>query len=104
MATVWAVSDRGSGCGGVLLMAVAAFFLWKWVDGGGRWTGWIYRDASDLTQEVRLGEFADFEQCQAAAVAALRSLSAADQGDYECGRACRFKPETGLSVCKETRN
>ena len=102
--TASGVSDRGSGCGGLIVLAVVGFFVWKWVDGRGPWTGWVYPDASNLTVEVKLGEFPDFEQCQATAIAALRSLGAAESGDYECGRQCKFRPELGLNVCKETRN
>jgi hypothetical protein len=94
------MNDKGSGCGGVIVMAVIAFFAWKWIDGGGRWTGWIYPTASDLTQEVRLGAFKSFEECQAGAINALRSMRATD-GDYECGRRCRSDASVGLNVCKE---
>ncbi len=33
------MSDSGSGCGEVIVLAVIAFFVWKWVDGSGHWTG-----------------------------------------------------------------
>lgn len=95
--------DNDSGCLGLIVFAIAAFFVWKWVDGGGAWTGWVYPDASDLTQSVRLGEFKNFEQCQEAAINGLRSLSVADVGDYECGRGCRFDSNYGMDICKETR-
>jgi hypothetical protein len=96
------MNDRGSGCGGIIVMAAIAFFVWKWIDGGGRWTGWVYPNASDLTQEVRLGEFESFEECQIGAINALRSMRATD-GDYECGRRCRYDASIGINVCKETR-
>ncbi len=41
------------GCGGWIVVAIILFFVWKWYDGSGSWTGWVYPDASDLTRSVR---------------------------------------------------
>jgi len=90
------------GCGGWIVVAIILFFVWKWYDGSGAWTGWVYPDASDLTRSVRLGEFKNFDQCQQAAISGLRSLRVED-GDYECGRRCKFNPTYGMDICKETR-
>lgn len=90
------------GCGGWIVVAIILFFVWKWYDGGGPWTGWVYPEASDLSRSVQLGEFKTFEQCQQVAIDGLRSLHAYD-GDYECGRRCKFNPTYGMNVCKETR-
>lgn len=95
--------DEGSGCGGLIVLAIVAFFAWKWYDGSGRWTGWVYPDSSNLDRSIQLGEFRNFEQCQEAAIQGLRSLGSLD-GDYECGRRCRYDETYGLNVCKETRN
>jgi len=94
----------GDGCGSILLAIAIGLAAWWWIHNhSGKWTGWIYPDANDLTVSIKLGEFRDFEACQAAAINNLRSMRAADGGDYECGRSCKFRPELGLDVCKETR-
>ena len=83
------------------LVAVAA--LLAAYNRGPQWQGWVYPDRSDLTEDIPVGAFTTFEQCQEAAIARLGSLPNPDDGDYECGRACRWKPEWNINVCKETR-
>lgn len=94
-----------SGCGGLLIgAAIVGAAFWWYENHGGRWTGWIYPDRDQLEVSVQLGEFKDFEACQVAAIAALRSLGRAEEGNFECGRRCRADAQYGgLSVCKETR-
>jgi hypothetical protein len=67
------------------------------------WKAWIYPDRADLSRSVAMGSFKSFEQCQGAAVDALRVLNLEADGDYECGSDCKFKPDLGINVCKETR-
>lgn len=72
---------------------------------GGReeWRGWVYPSAADLTVSLELGTFTNFEACQATAIANLRALGRATEGDYECGLNCRWDARLGVNVCKETR-
>ncbi|WP_265570857.1 hypothetical protein [Sphingomicrobium nitratireducens] len=68
-----------------------------------RWDAFVYPDANDLTQWQTLIGFKDFEQCQSAAIDAVRALRDPDAGTYECGRNCKYDPAYRLNVCKETR-
>ena len=110
--------DAGGGCGTLILIAVIAFFAWKYFDARGPWTGWVYPDQNNLDVSIQLGEFDSFEQCQEAAIAGVRSLSSRVENlgydedgypleapipDYECGRRCRIEADYGLNVCAETR-
>jgi len=52
------------GCEGWIVISIILFFIWKWHDGSGPWTGWIYPEASDLSRSLHLGEYKTFEQCQ----------------------------------------
>jgi hypothetical protein len=73
-------------------------------DTGPQWQAWVYPNREELTRSVPLGSFKTFNQCQAAALEALRSLKAEERGDYECGFKCKWRPDMGINVCTETRN
>lgn len=72
-------------------------------DGSSAWTAFIYPDGSNLQSSIEMGGFKTFRQCQEAAIGRLRSLDDPDQGDYECGYRCEWRPDMGLNVCKETQ-
>lgn len=67
------------------------------------WTAFVYPDGSNLQSSIEMGGFKSFQQCQVAAIRRLRALDDPDQGDYECGYRCEWRPDMGLNVCKETR-
>lgn len=64
-----------------------------------RWQGFGYPDRSDLRTSIRLGEFASLNACRSTASA---FLARNPDGDYECGRNCRFEEKYGLYICDET--
>jgi len=69
-----------------------------------QWQAWVYPNREDFTRSVPLGSFKTFGQRQAAALEALRSLNAEERGDFECGFKCKWRPDMGINVCRETRN
>jgi hypothetical protein len=64
-----------------------------------RWRGFAYPDRSDLRRSTELGEFDSLDACRSAASIALQKYS---NGDYECGRNCRFEEKYAMHVCEET--
>lgn len=68
------------------------------------WTGFVYPDANTLTVSAEIGRFETFEQCRAGAVKTLGAFGRLGEGTFECGRACRYSPDTGLAICAETRD
>lgn len=101
--------DDGMGCLPIIALAIFVFVFWKWNDGRGPWTGWIYPDANDTSYSIKLGEFKNFEACQEASIEGVRTLSrlrdwSEPEGTYECGRRCRFDKDLRIDVCKETRD
>nr|MBN5162357.1 hypothetical protein [Stenotrophomonas maltophilia] len=80
------------------------------------WTAFVYPPGSSLAaedaQKAVYGRFSTFEDCQSAAISALRLHHAAmtdeqsDElgfGDYECGVGCRYEAQYDLYMCRETR-
>jgi hypothetical protein len=75
------------------------------------WTAFVYPDLKDIPSASKvhnytIGNFATFEQCQAAAIGRMRANFASTnrQGDYQCGYKCSQRKEMGnLLICKETR-
>jgi len=66
----------------------------------GKWSGYIYPDASDLTVHVPAGtQYASLEECRNACVGIIRTNNW-QNADYECGYKCKFKD--GINICKET--
>lgn len=94
-----------------LLLAWVAAFVMACSSEPERWTAFVYPPgqstaAEDATKAI-WGRFSTFEDCQAAAVGALRQRQALTQsaefGDYECGVGCELNAGIGLYVCEETR-
>ena len=66
----------------------------------GKWSGYVYPDASDLTVHVPAGtQYASLEDCRNACVGIIRTNNW-QNADYECGYKCKFKD--GINICKET--
>jgi hypothetical protein len=87
------------------LAAFAAFALATGCSKSADWTGWVYPDSADLTDDVKLGKFDTLEECRAAALSLGRRLKRQSgiAFDYECGRKCEPSAElVGINVCKET--
>lgn len=76
-----------------------------------RWTAFVYPPGKSLAAEdahkAIHGKYSTFEDCQSAAISALRIhqdlTRADDSGHYECGVGCRYESEYDLYICKETR-
>ena len=68
------------------------------------WTGFVYPDADNLTVSAEIGRFATFEQCRAGALKTLGAFGRLGVGAFECGRSCRYSPDTRLAICAETRD
>ena len=66
----------------------------------GKWSGYVYPDASDLTVHVAAGtQYETLEDCRNACIGIIRSNNW-QNADYECGYKCKFKD--GINICKET--
>jgi hypothetical protein len=66
----------------------------------GKWSGYVYPDASDLTVHISAGtQHASLEDCRNACNGIIRSNNW-QNADYECGYKCKFK--NGINICKET--
>lgn len=65
-----------------------------------RWSGHVYPDANDLLVDRPIGEYPTFEECQAAAIGAIR-INGWQNADYECGLNC--EPQGLINICEETR-
>ena len=66
----------------------------------GKWSGYVYPDASDLTVHVAAGtQYETLEDCRNACIEIIRSNNW-QNADYECGYKCKFKD--GINICKET--
>lgn len=68
------------------------------------WTGVVYPDRSDLTQDVRIGVFDTLEACRSAALRTIKEQGWTERADYECGSNCRTPANLGgdLMICDET--
>ena len=51
-----------------------------------KWKGYAYPDKNNLSNVIELGEFKTEDECNAAAINALRRISSVSAGDYECHR------------------
>lgn len=49
-----------------------------------KWRGYAYPDKNNLSNVIELGEFKTENECNAAAINALRRVSSISAGDYEC--------------------
>jgi hypothetical protein len=49
-----------------------------------KWRGYAYPDKNNLSNVIELGEFKTEDECNAAAINALRRVSSISMGDYEC--------------------
>lgn len=75
-----------------------------------QWKGWVYPDASNLSDDISIGRFSSLEECRNSARALIDRLAErrnqggeAIAGDYECGYQCKPDGELGgLNVCKKT--
>lgn len=96
-------------------LAISALMVLASCSREGEWQGWIYPDRADLTEHIRLGQFATFESCQQTALRVTRLISTHEAElmqldeehdertpDYECGYRCEVTAY-GLSLCEETR-
>lgn len=55
---------------------------------GERWEGYVYPDKDNLLMHRNSGEFDSLEECEAASMEILKSMSALQKGYYECGKNC----------------
>ncbi len=86
-----------------ILFLVGALGWWLGWFKKDEWTAFVYPDASNLDRHFIAGKYPSFEDCQQAAIDALRAIpGAATGGDYECGNRCDSE-KYGMKVCKETR-
>jgi hypothetical protein len=73
------------------------------------WSAFVYPDRSAIppAQDAHryiVGRFLSFEQCQAAAVAAVNANQqrTGTEGDYQCGHRCSHRENLGgLYVCEK---
>lgn len=79
---------------------VAAYLL-NWWPFEEEWQGYVYPNRNDLTIDKYAGTYNTLEDCRAASLALLRSVSSLERGDYECGLNC--KPEGMLNICEDTK-
>jgi hypothetical protein len=68
----------------------------------GPWTGWVYPDHHDLSQQVSLGEFASLNDCRKATLGFLQNSPTPENGAYQCGLGCRWDAGKGSNVCLKT--
>lgn len=68
------------------------------------WTGFVYPNGENLTVHAEIGRFTTFEQCRDGSIKTLAAFGQLGIGTFECGRACRYSPDTGLAICAETRD
>ena len=70
------------------------------VGSSGKWSGYVYPDASDLAVSVSAGnQYASLDDCRNACNGIIRSNNW-QNADYECGYKCEFKD--GINICKKT--
>ena len=87
-----------------LLLILVALCLFMSGCAEDEWEGFVYPNASDLTQHQNLGVFRSLPECRYAAGYRLTELEATETGTYECGLNCGFKEDWGdLRICEETR-
>jgi hypothetical protein len=76
-----------------------------------QWAAFVYPPGQSLqsvdSHKALYGLYSTFEECQSAAINALREYQrdhqSEESGDYECGVGCRYKQGSDLYMCKETR-
>ena len=65
----------------------------------GKWSGYVYPNASDLTVHVSAGtQHETLEDCRNACYAIIKSNNWQNAA-YECGYKCKFKD--GIKICKK---
>ena len=85
------------------ILAVMLAVLWLSGCAQDEWEGFVYPDADDLTIHQNIGVFDSLEDCRAAALSRLASVSSIERGDYECGLNCETRSGMdGIKVCEQT--
>lgn len=86
---------------GIGLLIIAVFWLWPTPE---VWTGFLYPDATDLSNHIETGTFDTLEQCRDATISYAEGLNIPfRQYDYECGINCEVRAGLGgINVCEET--
>lgn len=68
----------------------------------GKWEGFVYPNANDLTVSKNIGKFSSLEACRDKALSELATTSILT-GDYECGLNCKSRSDLGgIKVCEQT--
>lgn len=72
-----------------------------------QWDAMIYlEDDSSMEPYQAIRGFKTFELCQSAAIEQLSRLPQPEREKayYDCGYMCRFDPQFGHTICKESRD
>lgn len=68
-----------------------------------QWDAYITYQEEPERSEIIEG-FKTYELCRAASLQRLEAEKATDEGYFECGYKCAYKPGYPVKVCKETRD
>jgi hypothetical protein len=67
----------------IVMLLFAALIAFKKITD--RWTGFIYPNKSNLSNNLNIGKLKSLDECRIAAFNSLRKISSLSQGDFECG-------------------
>lgn len=72
---------------------------------GEEWSGVVYPNKDDLTEQRYIGVFGSLEECRSAALAAIQAGALGAKADYECGLNCDGGLEPGSPmICEQTQH